>query len=689
SSRISFSDADQPAGGDADGCWFTMRSLQDYRRTYQTIGPNAVARTVFNIADSGVHKSDGVHSLININLHVEWFETWPKQYIICDKIELMSDADIMAPDPPSSLVAQTLSDSKIELNWQIPADNVGVAEYLIYMNGEVEGYSRDNHYTAVFLESGKNYHFYVTALDRNKNESVPSASVDCSTQSYHQSTALINPADLEYRGAFRLPDDFSWGGEAMSFCPNGDGGWDGSGAGDGYPGSLFVTNVNQREYGFVGEVSIPEPVMSASKMIDDLPIARVMKPPVDIRPANVNNWGDYIDIWRTGLCYQAEEKRLYSVWSVHYTVTGEKHAALSCCSAENLGSGVKAGAWYVGDPAAAPIDAMLGDYLFSTPADWAALNTAGKSLLTGRCRDGGLSGLGPTLYAVAPVGGATYPAPHAVIPRTVLLEYGPVTASDYYHFPQAIDGYLLSDSWRDAAWISSGKANAVMIMGNKACGENWYGYMGERMAHDWVIADEPYPEFYATDPDGKGWKAHRFIPMAVFYDPTELAQVAQGARSSYEPQPYGGNRFDPNLFFSAAKEIRTISYDAEHRHLYALEFDVERDGALIVHVWDMRENTTGMEQRGSVEPQSFILAQNYPNPFNGKTRIAYTLSAEQPVLIELVDLSGKRVGAFFEGRQGAGLHEQDLDLTHLPSGVFVLRFLAGETAASQKLVLVR
>jgi hypothetical protein len=688
SSRISFDDPDLPAGGATEGAWFTMRSLTDYRSTYQTIAPHTTARTVFNIVNAGVHKSAGVHSLVNINLHLEWFESWPKQYIICDKIEIMSDADIAAPGTPTNLIAQTLSDTKIQLQWQAPVDNVGVAEYLIYMNGEIEGYSRETGYTAVFLKPNTRYTFSVTALDQVKNESAPSFPVTCTTGAYAHSLGLVQPNSWTYRGAFRLPDAFLWGGEAMTFYPNGDGGPGGSGAADGYPGSLFVTNVNQREFGFVGQAGIPAPAISVTKNWEELPFATVLQEPVDIRPANVNAWGDYIDIWRTGLTYEADESRLYSAWSVHYTVTDEKHACLSCCTADNPATSVKAGAWYVGDPGTAPNDAMLGDYLFTTPSSWAANNTAGRSLITGRCRDGGLSGLGPTLYALAPVG-ATIPAVNSVCPVTTLLAYGPVSGSDYYHFPNSIDGYLLSDAWKDAAWISVGSQNSVVIMGNKARGENWYGYVGERMAHDWVIADIPYPDFNETDPDGKGWKAHNFIPMAIFFDPADLAQVARGAMPSYQPQPYAAIRFDPDIFYGTAREIRAISYDSQNHFLYALEFDYAREGALIVHVWHVHETATGVPEQSRSAPTSFRVLQNYPNPCNAGTRIVYTLPAEEQVIIDLYDITGKRIGRLLDEPRSSGRHEESLDLSPCSSGVFILRVRAGIYSDSKKMVMVK
>ena len=58
------------------------------------------------------------------------------------------------------------------------------------------------------------------------------------------SSGLIQPGDLTYLGAFRLPDmapgtpatmTWEYSGQALTYRPNGDPG----GEGDGYPGSLF------------------------------------------------------------------------------------------------------------------------------------------------------------------------------------------------------------------------------------------------------------------------------------------------------------------------------------------------------------------------------------------------------------------------------------------------------------------
>ncbi|MBN1543317.1 fibronectin type III domain-containing protein, partial [candidate division KSB1 bacterium] len=326
--RISFTDGDRPQGGNFSGNWYTMRSFDDYRVTYVEIQAYGTARTVFNITDRGVHKSDSLYSLININTHIEWFQTAQKRFLLCDRIELWDDADVTPPAAVANLRATPVSHSRIDLEWDVSQDDVGVTGYLVYLNAEVEGYSEQPSYAAVLLEPAHPCSFAVAAIDAAGNESAPSLAVTASTQAFSRPAGALDPAGFDYLGAFKLPESFSWGGEALAFRSDGD-----PESTDGFPGSLYVTDLNQVQAGFVGEVSIPAPHKSDERDAAVLPEARVLTAPVNIRPASIDGWGDYVDIWRTGLEYVPAQNRLYSVWSVHYTVTGEKHASLSCTDA--------------------------------------------------------------------------------------------------------------------------------------------------------------------------------------------------------------------------------------------------------------------------------------------------------------------------------------------------------------------
>ena len=86
---------------------------------------------------------------------------------------------------------------------------------------------------------------------------------------------LIQPGDLAYVGAFRLPDGpeeigWAWSGAALTYSPGGDP----DGPEDGYPGSLFGTGHNWNQW--VSEVSVPVPVNSPTKNLDDLPTAATL-----------------------------------------------------------------------------------------------------------------------------------------------------------------------------------------------------------------------------------------------------------------------------------------------------------------------------------------------------------------------------------------------------------------------------
>ena len=116
----------------------------------------------------------------------------------------------------------------------------------------------------------------------------------------------VNPADLEYLGAFRLPggDDppqtFAYGGNAMTFNPDGDS----SGAQDGFPGSLFVTGHDRVAYGGVpdgdqvAEVSIPAPVISRN--IAELNTAEFIQ---DFTNVTAGHFTELEEIPKVGLQY--------------------------------------------------------------------------------------------------------------------------------------------------------------------------------------------------------------------------------------------------------------------------------------------------------------------------------------------------------------------------------------------------
>jgi hypothetical protein len=686
--RVSFTDADQPDGGVVHGRWYTMRRADFYRETWTEIQPHGTAQTLFAIRDHGVHTTDSNYSLVNVNLAIEWGMNDRKQHLICSRIELLDNIDITAPAAPANVRTTGISSSRCTLAWDEPQDNTGVYDYLIYLDGEIEGYSRTPSFPCVNLEADTELRISVSARDVMLNEGPRSAELHTRTLPFPRSEALLNPSGLRYLGAFRLPDAFSWGGEALAYYVDGDGGPSGSGAADGFPGSLLVSNVNQQEHGHIGEINIPAPAIVTTGSIEDLPLATLLHAPVNIRPSAIDNW-DYVDIWRCGMEYLADEQRLYSSWGIHYSVTGEKHANISCTAISDLATGTRHGPWYVGDPDDPPNDAQQGDYLFAVPDSWASTHVGGRRLVVGRARDGGLSGLGPTLYAFSPAG-MQPPAANTAMEFTTLLEYGPVAGSDNYHYPNAIDGYNHRDDWRGACWLAAGTQAAVAFIGRKAHGDNWYGFHGERMPLNWIVADVPMPAFYDTDPDGKGWRAHRQQPMILLYDPTDIAEIATGRRASYEAQPYGAIRLDEQRFFGGMREIFSTTFDALHQLLYITEFVREADGAPVIHVYSVEEIALDVAQ-DVLSPADAAWLINSPNPFSTNTSITCYNPRAGHITVRIHDLLGREIATLADGHHSSGVHAFHFDArSHkLPSGAYLAILLSGNSVLARTMLLTQ
>jgi hypothetical protein len=93
-------------------------------------------------------------------------------------------------------------------------------------------------------------------------------------------------------------------------------------------------------------------------------------------------------------------------------------------------------------------------------------------------------------------------------------------------------------------------------------------------------------------------------------------------------------------------------------------------------------------------PPASGLTGIYPNPFNPTTTIRFALTETGPVELNIYDLAGRLVARPLSERLEAGAHEIEWegrdDAGHaLASGVYFLRFQAGETTDTGKLILLK
>lgn len=436
-------------------------------------------------------------------------------------------------------------------------------------------------------------------------------------------TSLVQPADFEYLGAFRLPggedrpETFAYGGNAMTYSPTGDP----SGGAEGFQGSLFVMGHDRLPYGElpdgnrIAEITIPAPVKS--KSAGALNSAEFIQP---LTNAAGGLFAAYDEIPRVGMQYinaPGAGPVLFLAWGQHFHEDAEKQVATHAWISTTLRKPNANGAWFIGDISLYSVNG----YVFEVPAEWANENTGGKFLVTGRYRDGGWSGQGPALFAFRPydANGKTV-ANNAHLECVTLLQYESSRNSEDV-VGKSMRGYQHADEWEDGAWLttSSGKS-AVLFAGTKGVGAKyWYGWANPAGPNVPCIETELVNQFpICRNADGsrcppedlrgceghndyRGWWSGAFSAQFILYNPGDLAKVARGEMKPWEPQPYASVALDEHLLLNPNRveedmigrgvqrrfRIGSIAYDRAHDLLYVLELFA--DGTKpVVHVWRIR-----------------------------------------------------------------------------------------------------
>jgi hypothetical protein len=431
----------------------------------------------------------------------------------------------------------------------------------------------------------------------------------------------VQPEDFQYLGAFRLPggdnrpETFAYGGSAMTFNPDGDP----SGSSDGFPGSLFISGHDRMPYGElpngsqVAEINIPTPVISHN--LGDINAAEFLQ---ELRDVTTGFFTGLDEIPRIGMQYlnhPATGPKIHLAWGTHFQF--DPSTATHVWFDPNLSAPNMQGTWFIGNQNLYSVNG----YMFEIPTSWADTYAQGRYLATGRMRDGGQGGIGPTLFAYRPwLAGGAAPASGTHLDETVLLLYENSDATDV--ITRCMSGYQHPDEWEGGAWIttSSGKS-AVLFAGTKGNGTKyWYGYINPTgSAYPCVDADvTDYVTCRMTDgtscppedftgccsgedgscPSLRGWWTTHFDAQFIMYNPADLAQVATGTMKPWEPQPYADLDIDDHLYLNPSGtdldmlgtgeqrryRIGDVAFDRANGLLYVLE--QYADGAKpVVHVW--------------------------------------------------------------------------------------------------------
>lgn len=443
--------------------------------------------------------------------------------------------------------------------------------------------------------------------------------IDQSNISLPDSGNVVSPDQFHYLGAFRLPggwdrpETFAYGGNAMTFNPDGD-----PGVKDGFPGSLFVMGHDRLAYNDlpdgnqIAEIDIPAPIIS--KDLEGLNTAGFIQDFTDVTAGHFKNLEEIPKVGMQYLNDPTTGPKIHLAWGQHLQ---PPDVASHVWFDLDLTSSKMEGEWFIGDQDLYSVNG----YMFDIPKEWADTYTEGKVLATGRMRDGGQGGMGPTLFAYKPWNeDGSAPRSGSHLEETTLLLYE--SAYNTEEITHAMNGYQHADEWEGGAWLTTSSGDsAVIFAGTKASGDKyWYGYMHPD-GPDEVCVDAHITDFQtcrladgspcnSSDLSGccdeesgtcvsmRGWWSTRFDAEIIFYNPADLAKVALGKMEPWEPQPYAILDIDEFLLLSPPEwdetmvgwgdqrryRIGDVAYDRENGLIYILELFPD-EAKPVVHVW--------------------------------------------------------------------------------------------------------
>lgn len=408
---------------------------------------------------------------------------------------------------------------------------------------------------------------------------------------------LLQFADLQYLGGFRLPRDissgsFSYGGLGVAYNPGRN--------------SLFISNRKE----MVTEVTIPAPVNSANP--------------------EAMNWATYLqhfadptegNLWQVApsdvsiqqmLVYN---NRLYGTASIYYDGSGVQRVSHYSRST-NLSEPSFVGMTSIGDPTHT---GFVDGYMAVVPPEWRTL--LGGPAVTGQCclPVAARTSWGPSAFAFDPAQiGYSNPVPDAT-----LLYY------DDMH-PTLGPWMGSNPTWGANVQIN----NVILIAGTRTAlyiGRNAMGPFcyGEGTGVQSLVGTmSPNGAVYCYDPTNpaKGQHGYPYRYQMWAYDLAELAKVKAGQKNPWDVVPYGVWPFEFPTPESRYR-IGGVGYDAARQLIYVSQMLADTDGYAnrpIIQVLKVNAPTsTPVTTNDPLPPPP-------DTPIPGVTVSAVTLVADKP-----------------------------------------------------------
>ena len=124
-------------------------------------------------------------------------------------------------------------------------------------------------------------------------------------------------------------------------------------------------------------------------------------------------------------------------------------------------------------------------------------------------------------------------------------------------------------------------------------------------------------------------------------------------------------------------------------HTFAVEVPAA-DASAPASVLEVQVRVTpAAAQAAAAAEDAVVLFQNAPNPFSGSTTVSFSVPRATPVVLDVIDGTGRRVRQLADGIFEAGLHRVAWPSDTLPAGVYTVRLQTDQTVQVRRAAVVR
>jgi hypothetical protein len=386
---------------------------------------------------------------------------------------------------------------------------------------------------------------------------------------------LVQPSNLVYQGAFRLPSSsnngaFDFGGSPMTFNPANN--------------SLFVGNY----YGQLAEVTIPSPVDSA--VVSVLPFAGYLQGFADPTEGHLQSASNDPSNGAGLSGLLAYGGNLYGTAAVYYdanntqTVSHYRHSlSLSTTSFSGFSAVWQPTTADVANGVPALASGYASGYLAAVPTAW-------QSLLGGPAISGqwGLPIINRESYG-----------PDAIVWDPSQLGSQNGKSLLYYTNPHQTLG-----AWANASPMWGGTATnggvvlvdrtrTALFFGRNGLGTFCYGPGTGDPAVAGTLAPGGGGELWCYDPTSsdKGQHAYPYVYQVWAYDLNDLAAVKSGSKQPWQVMPYATWTLNLPTSDASMKGLGGVGYDPTNQLVYVSQLRADPDGyadRAVIHVFKIQ-----------------------------------------------------------------------------------------------------